>query len=78
MSTFSIVTENTKVVEQPSTDCGSILCNIESDVSYGSNMYFVCDKNKRIIQYFSWMSSDQRLHQFLKKLGYTLWYEKLV
>lgn len=53
----------------------SILCkiSIESEtgsasLTYGASMYFVCDLEKNITQYFDWQKVEYK--QQLKKLGY--------
>lgn len=50
--------------------CGVTLnsSNGAAGLTYGANMYFVCDLNRNITQYFSWLKTDYKKQ--LKKLGY--------
>lgn len=53
----------------------SILCEVSLDNSsghgliYRGSMYFVCDLNKRITQYFDWMT-ESKYKKAILKLGY--------
>ena len=65
-----------KVTEQKPTKGGSIYCECSisskdgfSHLFYGGNMYFVCNKDRVVTQYFSWLKEYK--YQ-LNKLGYKL------
>jgi hypothetical protein len=61
------------VTEQPPVPAGSVFCECKlidshgNELIYRGHMYFVCDADKIIIQYFSWLKGHTRA---LKKLGY--------
>lgn len=56
----------------------SILCEIQlvSDnlgtLIYSGQMYFVCDLDKNVKQYFNWMKSDGDFMHQINKLNYKL------
>jgi hypothetical protein len=67
-----------KVTEQRPTKCGSIFCELSITAnngmvrfSYGS-MYFACNEDKTITQWFTWMERDQQLKEYLTAQGYKL------
>ena len=66
------------ITEQPPTEGGRVYCEVEllsikgrGSVRFGHQMYFVCDKDKVITQYFPWMESKDFVRD-VAKLGYTL------
>lgn len=69
--------EKIVVTEQAPTSGGSIFCRVEiklgerCTVHYVGMMYFICDTNKNITQYFPWMKVKKARRQLLK-LGYKL------
>jgi len=64
------------VREQEPMKCGSIYCLItlrdywDSEIYYRGQLYFVCDLDRNIIQYYDWMIRDQRILKQLRGLGY--------
>lgn len=65
-----------KVIEQKPTST-SIFCEVKIHaegsenikLTYGSKMYFVCNLEKQVTQYFSWL---EEYKEQLIKLGYKL------
>jgi len=65
--------ENLIVTEQEPAGA-SIFCEVRIEdkwgsLTYGSQMYFVCNQEKKISQYFPWMK-EQKYKRKLEKLGY--------
>jgi len=71
------MTSKTRVVitEQPSagdtTYCEvRLLQGDRAEIIYRHEMWFVCDKEKQITQYFPWMKREQRLMRQFIEQGY--------
>ena len=53
--------------QTPMEDC--IFCEVDSDINLSGNMYFICDFDRYIIQWFEWMEGEEETER-LKELGY--------